>query len=114
MLNKIHIEAGAYFSKFFLIFSKYSPNQTLPKEQIIREVKATSGAVVVEEHSYIGGLAESISSLLSENYPIPIKKVCLNDIFPVSIRMEEKNVYEKFGISRHEIIKTVKSIINQE
>ena len=86
----------------------------LPKEEIINEVKKTGRAVVVEEHSYIGGLAESISSLLSENYPIPIKKVCLNDIFPVSIRMEEKNVYEKFGISRHEIIKTVKSIINQK
>ena len=86
----------------------------LPKEEIINEVKRTGRAVVVEEHSYIGGLAESISSLLSENYPIPIKKVCLNDIFPVSIRTEEKNVYEKFGISRHEIIKTVKSIINQK
>ena len=94
--------------------SKYPTNKTIPKEEIINEVKRTGRAVVVEEHSYIGGLAESISSLLSENYPIPIKKVCLNDIFPVSIRTEEKNVYEKFGISRHEIIKTVKSIINQK
>jgi len=68
---------------------------------------------VVEEHSYIGGLAESISSLLSENYPIPIKKICVDDIFPVSVRMEEENVYEKFGISRNQIKKAVKSIINQ-
>ena len=84
----------------------------LPKEEIIREAKATGGAVVVEEHSYIGGLAESISSLLSENYPIPIKKVCVNDIFPVSVRMEEQNVYEKFGISTRHIKEAVKSIIN--
>ena len=85
----------------------------LPKEQIIREVKKTGGAVVVEEHSYIGGLSESISSLLSENYPIPIKKVCVDDIFPVSIRMEEQNVYEKFGISTRQITKAAKLIINQ-
>jgi transketolase len=85
----------------------------LPKEQIIREVKKTGGAVVVEEHSYIGGLSESISSLLSENYPIPIKKVCVDDIFPVSIRMEEQNVYEKFGISARQITKAAKLIINQ-
>jgi len=85
----------------------------LPKEEIIRAAKATGGAVVVEEHSYIGGLAESISSLLSENYPIPIKKVCVNDIFPVSVRMEEQNVYEKFGISTRHIRGAVKSIINQ-
>ena len=32
----------------------------LPKEEIINEVKRTGRAVVVEEHSYIGGLAESI------------------------------------------------------
>jgi|TARA_B100001750_G_scaffold246303_1_gene268179 transketolase len=85
----------------------------LPTEEIIREAKATGGAVVVEEHSYIGGLAESISSLLSENYPITVKKVCVDDIFPVSVRMEEEEVYEKFGISRHEIKKAVKSIVNQ-
>ena len=85
----------------------------LPKEEIIREAKATGGAVVVEEHSYIGGLAESISSLLSENYPIPIKKVCVDDIFPVSIRTEEQNVYEKFGISTRQIKKAVKLIIDQ-
>ena len=85
----------------------------LPKEQIINEVKKTGGAVVVEEHSYIGGLAESISSLLSENYPIPIKKICIDDIFPVSIRMEEQNVYEKFGISTHQIKEAAKLIISQ-
>ena len=85
----------------------------LPKEEIIREAKATGGAVVVEEHSYIGGLAESISSLLSENYPIPIKKVCVDDIFPISIRTEEQNVYEKFGISTSQIKKAAESIINQ-
>ena len=85
----------------------------LPKEEIIREAKATGGAVVVEEHSYIGGLAESISSLLSENYPIPIKKVSVDDIFPVSVRMEEQNVYEKFGISTSQIKKAAESIINQ-
>ena len=86
----------------------------LPKEEIIHEAKTTGGAVVVEEHSYIGGLAESISSLLSENYPIPIKKICVDDIFPVSVRMEEENVYEKFGISRNQIKKAVKSIINKK
>jgi hypothetical protein len=37
----------------------------------------------------------------------------VDDIFPVSVRMEEENVYEKFGISRNHIKKAVKSIINQ-
>ena len=47
-------------------------------------------------------------------HPIPIKKICVDDIFPVSVRMEEENVYEKFGISRNQIKKAVKSIINKK
>ena len=85
----------------------------LPEKEIISEIKKTGKAVVVEEHSYIGGLAESISSLLSEKYPVPVKKVCLEDIFPVSVRMEEENVYEKFGISKYEIVKAVKLALNE-
>ena len=85
----------------------------LPEEEIIKEIKKTGRAVVVEEHSYIGGLAEAISSLVSENYPISIKKVCLEDIFPVSVRMEEENVYQKFGISKYEIIKAVKLAVDE-
>ena len=84
----------------------------LPEKEIIQEVKKTGAAIVVEEHSYIGGLAESISSLLSEN-PVPVKKVCLKDIFPVSIKIEEKDVYKKYGISRNEIIGAVKSVVKK-
>jgi len=85
----------------------------LPKDEIIKEVKKTGAAVVVEEHSCIGGLSEAISSLISESYPIPIKKVCLKDIFPVTVRMEEENVYKKFGISKEDITNTVHTIIKK-
>ena len=84
----------------------------LPEKEIIQEVKKTGAAVVVEEHSYIGGLAESISSLLSEN-PVPVKKVCIDDIFPVTVQIEEKDVYKKYGISRNEIIGAVKSVVKK-
>jgi len=86
----------------------------LPKTEILKEVKKTGAVVVVEEHSYIGGLAESISSLLSETYPVPVKKICVDDIFPVSVRMEEPDVYKKFGISKNEILDAVKSTIKRK
>ena len=41
------------------------------------------------------------------------KPICIDDIFPVSIRMEEPNVYEKFGISTHQIKEAAKLIIYQ-
>jgi transketolase len=53
----------------------------LPKEEIIHEAKTTGGAIVVEEHSYIGGLAESISSLLSENIAMFLYHNCSTSCF---------------------------------
>ena len=82
----------------------------LPKKDIIKEVKKTGKIVIVEEHSSIGGLAESISSLLSEEYPVPIKRIAVDDIFPVSVTIDVTCVYERFGISKKEIINTVQSI----
>ena len=55
---------------------------------------------------------KSISSLLSEN-PVPVKKVCIDDIFPVTVQIEEKDVYKKYGISRNEIIGAVKSVVKK-
>ena len=86
----------------------------LPKKEIIEEVKKTGSVVVVEEHSLIGGLFEAISSLLAEHYPVSIQKICVKDIFPVAVRMEEVDVYGKFGISKKEITKAVKLAIQNK
>jgi len=85
----------------------------LPEKEILEEVKRTGAVVVVEEHSKIGGLAEGISSVLSENYPVPIKKVCVDDIFPGTVTMDEKDVYKKFNISKENIINAVNESIKQ-
>jgi transketolase len=85
----------------------------LPDKEIIKEVKKTGAVVVVEEHSKIGGLGESISSLLSEEYPVPIKKVCVNDIFPGTVTMNETDVYKKFNISRENISTAVNDVIKK-
>ena len=86
----------------------------LPEEEILKEVKNTGAAVIVEEHSKIGGLAEGIASLLSEKYPIPIKKVCVDDIFPGTVTVDETDVYKKFNISREEIVDSVKECIRMK
>ena len=82
--------------------------------EILKEVKNTGAAVIVEEHSKIGGLAEGIASLLSEKYPIPIKKVCVDDIFPGTVTVDETDVYKKFNISREEIVDSVKECIRMK
>lgn len=53
----------------------------IDKETIIRSVKKTGAAVTVENHNVIGGLYSAIAEVTSENFPVPIKAVGIEDKF---------------------------------
>ena len=50
-------------------------------ELIIKAAKETKAIVTAEEHSIIGGLGSAVSEVVSENHPVKVKKVGLNDCF---------------------------------
>lgn len=85
----------------------------LPVNEIIREAKKTGRVVIAEEHSFLGGLAESVALMLSEKYPVPVRKICVGDLFPLSVKMEEPDVYGKYGISAANIAQAVKSLTSR-
>ena len=37
--------------------------------------------ITAEEHSVIGGLGSAVCDLLSEKYPVPVKKIGMYDVF---------------------------------
>ena len=53
----------------------------IDKEVIIESAKKTGAIVTVEEHSVIGGLGSAVSDVVSENYPVLVKKIGINDVF---------------------------------
>jgi len=53
----------------------------LDEEIIINSAKKTGKVVTVEEHSVIGGLGSAVCDALSANYPVPVKKLGMQDIF---------------------------------
>ena len=53
----------------------------LDEEIILSAARDCKRIVTVEEHSIIGGLGEAICSLLAEKYPVPVKKIGVNDEF---------------------------------
>ncbi|GLC78196.1 transketolase family protein [Lacrimispora brassicae] len=53
----------------------------LDKDLVIRSAKKTGKVVVVEEHSIIGGLGSAVCDVLSENYPVPVLKIGVNDVY---------------------------------
>ena len=76
----------------------------LDEELVLKAARECGKVVTVEEHSVIGGLGEAVCSLLSENYPVPVKRIGINDEFghsgPADALLEEygltgKHIAEK-------------------
>ena len=53
----------------------------LDEETILAAARECGKIVTCEEHSVIGGLGEAVCSLVSEKYPVPVRRVGVNDEF---------------------------------
>ena len=53
----------------------------LDEELVIASAKETGKVVTVEEHSIIGGLGGAVCEVLSENCPVPVKRIGVRDVF---------------------------------
>ena len=53
----------------------------IDKDLLIQYAKKTGAIVTAEEHSVIGGLGGAVSEVLSEEYPVPVRKVGVYDEF---------------------------------
>ena len=80
--------------------------------KIITEyAKKTGKIITAEEHSIIGGLGSAVCEVVAENYPVPVKRVGVNDTFGTSGKAFE--VAEQYGISANNIYEQAKILIKQ-
>lgn len=78
-------------------------------EGIIRSAQKTKRVVTAEEHSIINGLGSAVAEVLIERFPVPMKRVGINDIFGESGNPEE--LLEKFGLTSENIVAAAKSLL---
>ena len=76
-------------------------------EEIINFAKDMDAVVVVEEHQRAGGLGSSISELLSENSPIKIIRIGVDDKFGQSGDPDE--LIKAYGFDSDSIVSVVES-----
>ena len=77
-------------------------------EALVLEAAKKCGKIVTcEEHSVIGGLGEAVCSCLAENYPVPVKRIGVNDEFGHS--GPAKEVLEQFGLCASNIVAVTKA-----
>ena len=83
----------------------------LDKELVVASAKKTGKVITVEEHNVIGGLGEAVCAALSEDCPVPVKRIGINDQFGHS--GPAKDLLKQFGLSAENIVKVTKEFINK-
>ena len=78
----------------------------LDVESLVADAKITGAVVVSEEHNIIGGLGSAVSEALSENYPVPVIKHGVNDVYGKS--GPAKELIEYYGLNAKGICEKVK------
>ena len=79
-------------------------------ENLLEKAARETGCIVTcEEHNVMGGFGSAVSEVVSERYPVPIKRIGVQDKFGESARDNEiPQLLEKHGISSINIAKAVK------
>lgn len=82
----------------------------LDVEALVESVKKTGRLVAVEEHQIIGGLGGAIAEALSEEHPVPMVRVGMQDTFGESGEADE--LLSKYHMTTDDIIAATQKVIN--
>ncbi len=80
-------------------------------ELVVNSVKKTGKAVTVEEHSVIGGLGSAVCDALCAEYPAPVMKLGMQDVFGESGAANE--LVKKYKLDADGIYQDIKSFLNK-
>lgn len=83
----------------------------IDRDIIIKAAKETGKIVTVEEHSIIGGLGSAVADVVSEECPVPVIKIGVNDEFGCS--GPAVDLLKKFGLSSENIVNTVCKVLGK-
>ena len=81
----------------------------LDTELVVASAKKTGCVVSAEEHNIIGGLGGAVCEALSENYPVPVIRVGMNDVYGKS--GNGALLLKEFGLSAENLKVQVKKAI---
>ena len=83
----------------------------LDEELIVKSAKKTGKVVTAEEHSVIGGLGSAVCDALCKSYPVPVKKIGMQDTFGES--GSAAALVEKYQLDGKGIYAQVKEFLNK-
>ena len=81
----------------------------LDEEVIVNSARKTGRVVTVEEHSVIGGLGSAVCDCLCANYPVPVKKLGMQDVFGES--GSAAALVKKYELDAEGVYRSVKAFL---
>ncbi len=82
----------------------------IDKDILIKAAEETGAIVTAEEHSIIGGLGSAVTEVLSEEYPVPVVRLGVNDTFGKSGPALE--LLKIFGLDAANIVEKAKKAVS--
>ena len=87
----------------------------IDKELLEKAARETGAIVTCEEHNIMSGFGSAVSEVVSESYPVPIRRIGVQDKFGESARDNEiAQLLEKHGMTPINIINMVKEARSQK
>jgi len=84
----------------------------IDEDIIIKAAKETGALVTAEEHNIIGGLGSAVAEVLAENYPVPLKRVGVEDKFGKSGKPAK--LLEMYGLTAENIANKAREAIKMK
>ncbi|HOM43700.1 MAG TPA: transketolase family protein [Bacillota bacterium] len=79
---------------------------------IVKAARETGAIVTAEEHNIIGGLGSAVAEVLSENYPVPLVRVGVQDKFGKSGKPDI--LLQMYGLTAADIVKSTKAALKKK
>lgn len=85
--------------------------EPIDKKTIIHSVKKTNAVITVEEHTIKGGMGSAVAEVLSENYPVLMKRIGMTTFGESGSPVELLN---KYGLTYTNIANTALELIKKK
>jgi transketolase len=76
---------------------------------ILQAARDTGRIITVEEHSVLGGLGSTVSEIVSQHHPVPVRIIGFPDEFVVHGSSPE--LFRHYGLVKKNIIQTAKEML---
>jgi transketolase len=83
----------------------------IDREAVIKSASKTRAVVTCENHNIIGGLRSAVAEVLSEEFPVYIRSVGINDCFGEVGTMPYLS--KKFGMTTGDIVKAAEDVLKK-